>query len=197
MADDISAPFTIEVLQTGRGGLTVPQALVDGRQKSIVWAGGAPLPITGDCRLLTGEIRVLIEHVTATFHLDGAARAFSGSSCSLSSAVAVGEAGLSAPLPSVSFAAPREVAFTTTGGAKITVVAIRRYEGRSGGLTLAGDLTVEGDGRAASKEERVELESGTWVAEVTGGVDPGTLRVVATLEGRIRLGPRVAIPVSD
>ncbi|MBA2607463.1 MAG: hypothetical protein H0U92_00820, partial [Actinobacteria bacterium] len=97
---------------------------------------------------------------------------------------AVGSKGLSNPAPSVQFSLPSDSNFTTSGGATVTVPAVRRYEGRSGRLELKGPLKVLTEDTTFNTTS-LALSSGTWVVTVTSKGNPAQLSVVADLEGKL------------
>jgi predicted small lipoprotein YifL len=183
--DPIPTPFTLTVPDAGRGGLDLPQAVVDGAVYAIVWSGGRPLPVTGTCKLDASPAPTTVDAAGAHIALDGGVRSFTAGSCAFGSSVAVGSNGISKPVASVQFSLPKDSDFTTSGGAAVTVPAGRRYEGRNGGLQLTGPLhvvTEDDEFDAAS----VALAAGTWVVTVTSSGNPAVLHVVADLEGNIR-----------
>ena len=181
--DPIATPFTFTVPDAGRGGLDLPQAIVDGKSNAIVWTGGRPLPVTGTCKLDVGEADVQVGGTGAQISLDGAVRALTAGTCAFGSSVAVGAHGISNSVDSVSFTLPRDADFTTSGGAAVVVPAARRYEGRTGKLGLAGRLrvtTVDDEFNAAS----LSVVTGTWVVTVSA-TNAGVLHVVAAVEGSL------------
>ena len=182
--DPISTPFTITVPDAGRGGLDLPKAIVNGTEKAIVWNGGRPLPVTGECMLDAGEAAMTLDSGGAHIALDGGVRELTAGACAFGSSVAVGAAGLSSPVDSVRFTLPRVSDFTTTGGAAVTVPAARRYEGRKGGVELTGPRHVQTENDEFNASF-LNLTTGTWVVMVTSSGNPAVLRVVADLEGNM------------
>ena len=182
--DPIPTPFTFTVPDAGRGGLDLPEALVDGKSNAIVWTGGRPLPVTGTCMLDVGAADTTVDAGGAHIALDGAVRALTAGACAFGSSVAVGAHGLSDPVPSVQFTLPTESNFTTSGGATVTVSGPRRYEGRSGQLELKGALKVLTEDTTFNAKS-LTLSSGKWVVTLTSKGDPTRFDVVADLEGTL------------
>ena len=183
--DAINPPFTIEIPEVGRGGLQMQEAIVDGKEKSIVWSGGRPLPVTGVCSLDVGEADVIIDQGTLVIALDGDYRTLNAGSCKFGSSVAVGDAGdgLGEPVDSYKFNLDEAAEFQTSGGATVAATGVRKYDGRRGGLGLIGNFTITTESGKKYKTKRLGLDVGFWSVTLSNGSSPTKLKAVSDIDG--------------
>lgn len=202
--DAINPPFTVEIPEVGRGTLEISEANVGGKLKSIVWSGGRPLPVSGNCSLDVGEADIQIIEGTLVVGLDGNFRTLNAGKCKFGTSVAVGDAEsgeLGDPVDSYSFNLDEATEFQTTGGATVAATPARKFEGRArieqsdagerltGQLGLIGKLTITANGKKHTAG-RLGFDDGAWIATVTTTGDPNVLKVVVEGEGIVNFADK-------
>lgn len=182
VAAPLQTPFTLEVTDRGVGGAEITGATVGGRSVQINWQGGQPLPVTGSGAVELNGVSVSVSPAAISLILDGEPRRLLPGTYRLGSSVAVGEAGLSRPVDSLTFTAGDDTGLATRL-AHIDLPAREfRIEGTSGQLRMEGQLVLA----AASGERtvgRLLFEPGTYAVTLTPVA--GGYTVLGRLEGRV------------
>lgn len=178
----VAAPFTITALERGAGRATIENALVNGRRTSIAWAGGTPLPITGDGAIDLSGSRLDVDTGGATWRVDGAPRSLQPGRYRAGASVAVGVGGLATPRDTVEFTADAMTQVQATGGVVVKLPPKRLEVTGPGKVSATGQLLVQ-DPRTRLPAQSVQFGEGPYKVALTPS--GGRFEVDAVLQGPI------------
>ena len=179
----VATPFTISALERGAGRATIENALVNGRRTSIAWAGGTPLPSTGQGAIDLGGSRVDIDGTGASWRVDGAARSLTPGRYRAGAPVAVGVGGLATPRDAVDFTADAMTQVQAAGGVVVKLPPGRLEVTGPGKVTATGQLLVQ-DLRTRLPAQSVQFGEGPYKVALTPS--GGRFQLDAVLQGPLR-----------
>jgi len=139
----LSLPVSLSVTRGGGTKATITGGRVGGRDQTVAWDGGRPLPISGMGSLdLAGPADVEVSAIGTAWLLDESARTLTTGNYRLGATVAVGSTGLASPQDGVTVAVSGTAALSTKGGVRAVIARARTTLSGPGRLVLEGDLTL-------------------------------------------------------